>query len=366
MSTADQRIKALAACRPDLEPWIGPYDGPALASLLADQLGSARALDEWIHRGDTRCRAFPLSPMLHVVSGNTPHAAFQSIVRGLLVGARNRVKLPSSGLPEFEKWISGLPPVLGDLIEVRHDLPDSWVESSGVVVFGNQSTIETFRDLLPRSVRLIEHGPKLSIAVVFTPDSGAAALAVQDILAYNQLGCLSVQAVYVDGGSAAAKDFAATLARALESARSNAPRGPISLSDSGAISNARELIRFRAANGDDCALWESPETTQWTVVYDREPTLAPGPLNGYVTVHPLPTGILLRDVLGPEIHHLSTIAIHPFSDLHADRLDPLDVPRICPLGCSQRPPLSWHHDGRPPLADLVIWRDRSPGKQGST
>jgi hypothetical protein len=29
--------------------------------------------------------------------------------------------------------------------------------------------------------------------------------------------------------------------------------------------------------------------------------------------------------------------------------------RVCPLGQMQSPPLTWRHDGRPPLADLVTW-----------
>lgn len=359
MSTAAQRIAALVDCRQELEPWIGTFDGTSLASLLEAQLGSALALDAWIPRGDTSCRAFPLSPLLHIVSGNTAHAAFQSVVRGLLIGCQNRVKLPSCGLPEFERWVAEAPTILGDLIEIRRDLPEPWLDSVGALVFGNQATLETFRERLPRSTRLIEHGPKLSIAVVFEPDVCAAERVIQDVLAYDQRGCLSVQAVYIEGGTDAAKAFAAQLATAMEIARTAQPRRAISLSDSGAISNARELARFRAANGSDVVLWESAGTTQWTVVYDHSPILMPGPLNGFVTVHPLPPEVLLRDALGPEIAHLSTVAIHPFSDVHADRLDPLDVPRICPLGRSQQPPLFWHHDGRPPLADLVVWRDRS-------
>jgi len=33
------------------------------------------------------------------------------------------------------------------------------------------------------------------------------------------------------------------------------------------------------------------------------------------------------------------------------------VKRICPLGQMQNPPLTWRHDGRPILADLVTWTD---------
>jgi hypothetical protein len=31
--------------------------------------------------------------------------------------------------------------------------------------------------------------------------------------------------------------------------------------------------------------------------------------------------------------------------------------RVCPVGKMQEPPLSWRHDGRPALADLVTWTD---------
>jgi len=29
--------------------------------------------------------------------------------------------------------------------------------------------------------------------------------------------------------------------------------------------------------------------------------------------------------------------------------------RVCPLGQMQNPPLTWRHDGRPPLEDLITW-----------
>jgi len=359
MITAAQRIEALLASRDALALWIGDFDAHRFNQLLETQLGSHEALDLWVRRGDTRARAFPLSPLLHIVSGNTPHAAFQSVVRGLLVGSHNRVKLPTGGIPEFETWVTALPGELSQLIEIREDLPDEWrLTSAAAVIFGGSATIETFRQQLPAGLPRIEYGPKLSIAMVFSPDRQAADLAAIDILAFEQLGCLSVQAVYVAGGPLPTREFALTLAEALARHRERQPRPAISLSDAGAISNARELVRFRAANGEDTALIESPGDTSWTVVYASDPTLAPGPLNGYVTVHPLPASGQLPAALGPEAAHLSTVALHPFTDAFADRLELLAAPRVCSLGRSQQPPLFWHHDGRPPLADLVTWRDR--------
>jgi hypothetical protein len=37
------------------------------------------------------------------------------------------------------------------------------------------------------------------------------------------------------------------------------------------------------------------------------------------------------------------------------------VTRVCPLGWMQNPPLTWRHDGRPALGDLVTWMDMEMG-----
>jgi acyl-CoA reductase LuxC len=37
------------------------------------------------------------------------------------------------------------------------------------------------------------------------------------------------------------------------------------------------------------------------------------------------------------------------------------VTRVCPLGRMQNPPLTWRHDGRPALGDLLTWTDWEMG-----
>jgi hypothetical protein len=41
----------------------------------------------------------------------------------------------------------------------------------------------------------------------------------------------------------------------------------------------------------------------------------------------------------------------------ATRLARWGATRVCPLGQMQNPPLTWRHDGRLALGDLVIWTD---------
>jgi hypothetical protein len=45
----------------------------------------------------------------------------------------------------------------------------------------------------------------------------------------------------------------------------------------------------------------------------------------------------------------------------AQRFAAWGVTRVCPVGRMQEPPLTWRHDGRPSLADLVTWTDWEPG-----
>ncbi|HVJ46125.1 MAG TPA: acyl-CoA reductase, partial [Luteolibacter sp.] len=63
------------------------------------------------------------------------------------------------------------------------------------------------------------------------------------------------------------------------------------------------------------------------------------------------------DELGAERAFVSTVAIHPFDEKHAAIIEAIGAPRICPAGKVQEPAVFWHHDGMPPLASLVRWRD---------
>jgi len=354
MSTTKERLEALVALSESMERWTGAFDGETLERWLKAELGDSGALDDWVAHGPVKTRAIALSPVLHVASGNTPHAVFQSVLRGLLLGCLNRVKLPSAGLQGFEEWVENLPEVLADLLEVRRDLPDDWLDCEAAVIFGGAETIATFRQKLGPQIKRIEHGPKLGIGVVFEVSEAAAEMIAKDVLEHDQRGCMSVQAVYVDGNDDQVIAFGDLLAEALGDYRGQNGRGAFTLSDSGAVSNARELARFRAANGDGLKLWESAGSTAWTIVYDRDPRLAPGPLNGFVKLHPLPESM---ELLGSEMAFISTVAIHPFNEANAGRLEATGAPRICPAGKVQEPTVFWHHDGMPPLASLVRWRD---------
>jgi len=340
MKTLAKRIAFLVSQREILEKWVGPYDDASLKKWLAAELGDWRRLEEWVDGS----KAVPRGPVLHVVSGNTEHAAFQSVFRAILVGCENWVKVPSAGLPEFEKWAAGL-----DFLEVKRELPEEWKNPEVAVIYGGAETVGFFREWLSNETRIIEHGPKLSAAFVFEDREGLARDLAEDILRYGQRGCLSVQMVYVVGDL---EKFCGKLAEALEERR---PKIAATLSEAGGIRNARELVRFRMANSAAVKLWESDGSVDWTVVLDREDAvLQTGPSGGFVRVVPMPEK-LSRETLGSETGFLSTAVVEPISA--ADKLDRISPPRICASGKAQEPGIFWHPDGEMPLAGLVRWRD---------
>lgn len=357
-----ERIDFLVVQRHTLEKWVGAYDAESLRKWLDAEIGDSRRLEGWVDGA----RVVARGPVLHVVSGNTEHAAFQTVFRAILVGCRSWVKVPSAGLPEFEEWARGI-----SLLDVRRELPEEWRAPEVAVIYGGSETMGFFREWLSPETRIIEHGPKLSAAFVFSEREGLHRDLAEDIMRYGQRGCLSVHAIYLRGD---AKRFCEKLAEALQSwgqsswsasdsihpakptpeRRSQSSVAP-SLSESGAVRNERELARFRLANGADMAMWESENSTDWTVVWDAETTaLRPGPGSGFVRVFPMPEKIF-PETIGPESAFLSTAVVEPITE--ADRLESISPPRICAAGRAQEPGIFWHPDGEMPLAGLVRWRD---------
>lgn len=340
MKTLAERIAFLVSQREVLEKWVGGFDEDSLKSWLDLEIGDWRRLEDWVDGS----RVVPRGPVLHVVSGNTEHAAFQSVFRAILVGCESWVKVPSGGLPEFEKWAAEF-----GFFEVKRELPEEWKSPEVAVIYGGAETLGFFREWLSAETRIIEHGPKLSAAFVFQDREGLAENLAEDILRYGQRGCLSVQMVYFTGDFEA---FCGKLAGALNNRR---PKIAATFSEAGGIRNARELARFRMANGAAVKLWESAGSVDWTVVLDREQTeLKAGPSGGFVRVVPMP-GDLSREALGSEVAFLSTAVVEPISA--AGELDRIAPPRICGVGKAQEPGIFWHPDGEMPLAGLVRWRD---------
>ncbi|MDG2399129.1 MAG: acyl-CoA reductase [Akkermansiaceae bacterium] len=318
--TLSERIDLILASSEQLEPFTGNLTRKLLEETFLREASSAKV-------------QLPKT-IVHIVSGNTPHAALQTLLNGVLLGAQNLLKLPSQALLDLE-----VPNPLQPFVEVSRELPDHWIpQADAMVVFGSDNTIRHFQNLCPLEIPFVGHGHRVGIAIIDEPTPKAAQLAARDIGLFNQSGCLSLQTIYLKDPCA----FGTLLAEAMTNFEKQDPRGPLSLSEAGAITNLREETRYLMAQDPKShALWHSPGSTAWTIIFENDSRLALSPGNRTIFLRPMPDDF-------SNLTHLSGIALHPYEERPN-----LPSPRIFPLGEAQSPPALWPHDGILPLASLV-------------
>ena len=355
MNTAE-RARHLAAAIKTF-PALGDITEARLLALVTAELGHPEILDDFQEVGDIRARAIAPRQLLHIISGNTPQAGLQSLIRGLLLDAHNLCKIPSAGLPEIDTFRDALPPALAERVEIAPSLNGDWIQKSdAVIVFGSDDTIHTLRARIRPSQTFIAHGHRISFAIIYEESSDEIATrAAHDVSLFDQHGCLSPHCLYVAGEPSVARSFAETLAVEMERHQVSNPRGPLSPENSAEIANLRSAYQYRAANDHRVALWCSDDSTAWTVIFEDDPQFAISPLGRTIFVKPLP------DELAPHLSlvhaHLGSVAIWPFHSPHLEHAASTGVHRVCELGHVQDPSLHWHQDGRETLAPLVTWID---------
>ncbi len=351
-SNFTDRVEAVAfAAKPF--PWLGDLSkGKILAWVELELPGFSKSAKRTY--GEHQVIARPLSPILHILSGNTPHAALQTLIRGILVGAKNILKLPEDHLPEVSEFILRLPdelkPSASKVLE-----PDWFTEAEAVVVFGSDETVQYFQQRIQPWQRFLPHGHKVSFGLIAGSfDQDVVQGAARDVCVFDQLGCLSPQFYFVDGD---AKAFAEKLAEQLSTLIS----APQSWSQEIAVSlrTYREEWKFRAATEPGVIVLESPKSLDWLVIYDPSPTLENNPLHCTVLVKPMPKSP--QQSLEPIRRHISTIGVHPADASVAALAIKLGAQRVCAIGQMQNPPLTWHHDGWPSLASLIQYVDVEGG-----
>lgn len=340
-------------------PWaemLGLAGPEPLLELIRCELGHEGILDDLQAHGPIHAKAIPLGKILHIVAGNTPAAALQSLIRGLLLGAHNRCKIPSAGLPEVHTFQERLPPELGRLLEVDRELPEEWIsEAEAVIVFGNDQTIGSVQQQIAPTQVFLPHGHKVSAGLVWDDIQNSLDRAARDICLFDQKGCLSLHTIYVDEARCgASREYGALLAKAIRKFSEIHPRGAITPFEHAEVQHLRSSYRFRAANDPRVAIWES-EGTEWTVIQEDDALFSSSCLNRLVFVKPLPSKF--EEAFLFVRPHLSTLALWPFTLERARSLLPLGFSRYCALGESQRPSWVWHQDGQASLARLVRWID---------
>ncbi len=323
---------------------------------VVSELGDLGVLDGPVPTATSWQRARPVKSVYHICAGNIAVSAETSLLISILLGTKVVFKLPSSGLPELEARVKQLPQEWQQHIEliVDHD-PERMLGCDAVVVFGSDETVASVHETCRPHQRVLHYGHKMSLGVVTAEGATEswARAAVQEILAYQQLGCLSPQS-YLCEDAGAVEVFAELLVAAFKDQSPDSVEA--SLEAKALIYDARQ----RVAAGGDTAVVPRADAS-WTVVQRSDSRIKPGPGYGFIELVPAPAAEL-PGILEPWRGKLSSVS---FS---ADQITPeqwnfwetYGVHRLCRMGNLQRPPIAWPHDGRPRLADLVTWTYADP------
>jgi len=350
-----------------------------LRALLIQDLGGG---DAFVAEGEgaTRRRGhFWRGPefLVHIAAGNIPNPTLMSIVLGLLACSAQFVKCASGStfLPRlFAHSIYEADSKLGACLEIAEwrggnvDLENVlFTEADCVTATGSDETLAAIRSRLPAHTRFLAFGHRVSFGFVgreILSQSRApriASHAADDVVAWNQLGCLSPHVIYVQpGGEVSPDKFAQLLADELERREQTEPRGELPTLHAATISSRRGIYEVRAAHSPETLMWHSKESTTWTVVFEADARFQVSCLNRFIYVKPVKDLTELLQYAEVVRGKVSTVGIaapeHEAEEL-AMELARWGVTRICPLGQMQNPPLTWRHDGRPALGDLVTWSD---------
>ncbi len=350
-------------------------------ALLKQELGHAQQLDQFVAGDDDKLNrtAMVHGPefIVHVAAGNLPNPALMSLTLGLLTRSAQFMKCASGAalMPRlFAHSIYQIDPKLGACLEIaewrggNHELENElFAHADCLTATGSDETLAAIRARLPARVRLLSYGQRVSFGFVTREVLREETIgeivsrAADDVIAWDQHGCLSPHCFYVEERGAVESDkFAQLLAVELAKRESTEPRGKISVEESATIASRRAIYETIAAHRADAKIWSSQNSTAWTVVFEHDVRFQFSCLNRFIYVKPVPDVAAVLPGVDEIRGKVSTVGIaappEKMKEL-ALRFARWGATRICPLGQMQNPPLTWRHDGRPALGDLITWTD---------
>ena len=352
-------------------------------SLLQQEFGDAKRLEKFVatsaeEKSNRAAMAAGPEFLVHFAAGSIPNPTLTSIVFGLLTRSAQFVKCASgsSFLPRMlAHSIYDADPKLGACLEVAEWRGGNaalesalFAEADCVTSTGSDETLAAIRAQLPIKTRFLGYGHRVSFGFVAgevlhgSRAKKIVAAAADDVVAWNQLGCLSPHVIYVEAGGEMSPDkFAGMLADELERREQTEPRGELPAEHAAVIASRRGIYEVRAAHSPETTQhWCSKNSTAWTVVYEADARFQMSCLNRFIYVKAVPDLTAALHGADEIRGKVSTVGISaPEEKINeiATQLARWGATRVCPLGQMQNPPLTWRHDGRPPLGDLVTWAD---------
>ena len=307
---------------------------------------------------------------MHIAGGSLPVPVFMSIILGVLVRSAQFVKCArgTSLLPRlFAHSLYEADAKLAACLEIADwrggNLPLEtalFKEADCVTATGSDETLAKIRHHVPARARFLGYGHRVSFGYVTGEalagfnSKKAVAHAATDVVAWDQLGCLSPHVIYVEhGGGVTAEQFAEMLAAELakreagRAARRVARRNPPPSSPPGARST-KSAPRIRRTPGIGAARTppRGPSSSRPTRSFQLSC------LNRFIyvkAVTDLTQALQGADSVRGQVSTVGLAATEDRAPALVTQLSRWGVTRVCPLGKMQDPPLALA-SRRPPRA----------------
>ncbi len=357
-----------------LTGYLKTFRAPELNRFIAEDFANPQLLDGFqpTVKGGV-AKAVGPELMVHIWAGNVPGLPLWSLISGLLVKAGSIGKVASAE-PLFAGWfakvLGEIDPRLADCLGIvwwkgGDEAPERAVlrQADLVLAYGGTGSLEQIRNRAPATTRFLGFGHKVSFGMIareaLDPSKvwATAHRAAFDMVRYDQQGCYSPQAFFVErGGRVSPSEFSRYLAHELAAFERKFPRRRLSFEEAGRVAAWRNAEEAKALMSSDRQILTDAECA-WSVVYVEAPEgLAPSGLNRTVLVVAVDTLEEAVPRVAPLRAFLQTVgiaappeAVYRIGALLGDA----GATRICALGEMSAPEAGWHHDGRFNLLDLV-------------
>ena len=309
-----------------------------LLRLLKAELKDPLALDRFRRDALTGKRQRARGPRVvtHIFSGNVPNPSIVSFILGMLIKSVNIGKVSSRDEGFLDIYLESLKSSDKNLAETNWliDASDKRLTISAiamsdlVVAYGNDVSLKEIRAHVPAAVPFMGYGHRTSFGIyakeALTQKNlkTFAERTARDIWMMDQRGCLSPMEILIEaGGAVSLAGFSGALTKAIEGLFAvKAWRLP--------AGQAAHLIGFGGRK--------------------------------MIGVRPIKDLKEVSKIFMPFQKHLQSVSLEAGAERRkktAERLSAMGVNRICRAGRMQRPPLTWHHDGKWNLAAWVNWTD---------
>ncbi len=338
-----------------------------LLKRIRGEFNKSEVLDQFVKlpNGNFKTKAVPKGILLHVTAGNVFLSSIDSLVMGLVTKNLSVIKVSSQNtffplyfaekLKSFDKEN-----ILADKFAILHwkggdEKSEDFIKTKvdAIVAWGGEEMISSYQKNLPRHVKLLDFGPKISIQLISKDGLKnknlkiVAEKIVADIIPWDQSACASPQNLFLEEG------ISDELINYIDEAFVTAPpRGHIDEDEATEI--LKEKYRgFFSELMEGGQLRTGPDHL---LHLENNKILKPSPLHRSLIMKTFSSLAELRDNLEPFSYYLQSCSYllgEEEKDHFLEELSFTGIKRFAPLGT-----ITWGmegapHDGRFVLRELV-------------